>query len=131
MASFTRCTMIVSADLRSLAAFTSWTILRSVLSMARGRLLGRSCVSGSVPRQQARCKFLEGAAIDLALECHHLAQRVPVAHPAPAVELRLAGQVHPHALLVGGQAQEKPLLLLADTQRLAVGAHQPLRQTIT
>lgn len=68
MASLTRCTMMPSAAFRSLAEFTSWTILRSVLSML-GAL--SPC---SVPRQKARGQFLQGAAVDLALEGHHLSQ---------------------------------------------------------
>ena len=66
----------------------------------------------SVPGRQARGEFLEGTPVDLALEGDHLTQRVPVTDPAPAIELRFTGQIHPHPLLVGDQAQEKPFLAL-------------------
>merc|ERR1711991_669896 len=114
-----------NAALRSLAAFTSWTILRSVPSMLRG-----FPPDFSVPHRQPRREFFECATIDFALEGDHLPQRIPVTDPAPAIELRLAGQVHAHTLFGAGQAQQEPLLFLADAQRLAVRTHQALRQTI-
>src|SRR3989344_3467821 len=126
MASLTLSTMMPNAALRSLAAFTSWTILRSVPSMLRGFL-----PDFSVPHRQTRRKFFECATIDLALEGDHLPQRIPVTDPAPAIELGLAGQIHAYTVLGAGQAQQEPLLFLADAQRLAVGSHQALRQTIT
>src|SRR5690606_18830622 len=123
MASLTRCTMMARAAFRSWAAFTSWTILRSVFSISMA-------VSLSVPHRQARGQFLQGAAVDLTLEGDHLAEGIPVTDPAPAIEFRLAGQIHAYPGVIAEQAQQEPLLLLADAQRLAVGAHQALRQPV-
>src|SRR5690554_68647 len=76
------------------------------------------------------CQFSQGTAIYLPFERNDLPQWIPVADPAPAVELWLAGQVHAHAIFVGAQAQQEPFLLLADAYRLAVAANHTLWQAV-
>src|SRR5690554_663446 len=76
------------------------------------------------------CQFSQGTAIYLPFERNDLSQWIPVADPAPAVELRLAGQVHAHAVFIGIQAQQKPFLLLTNAYWLAVATHHTLWQPV-
>src|SRR5690606_25885461 len=64
---------------------------------------------------QSPAQLLERQPIDVALEVDDLANRVPVGHPAPGVELRLGPSIEADMVLLAHQAQQKPLLLLTDT----------------
>src|SRR5690606_4357737 len=75
-------------------------------------------------------KFLHEPTVDVAHEGDDLPQRIPVADPAPAIELGFGGPGHAHAFIGTGQTQQEPLLLLAHANRLGMAADQPLRQTI-
>src|SRR5690606_2283872 len=123
MASRTRRAIRSSATRRSGALFTSWTIRRRISSIA-----------GIPPLAlHHRYKFAQCAHIDAALEMHHLAHRVPVADPAPGIELRLATGSQVDRLFITDQSQQKPLLLLADTLPLVVLAtsQETTRQPVT
>src|SRR5690606_670911 len=110
MASRTRRAIRSSATRRSGALFTSWTIRRRISSIA-----------GIPPLAlHHRYKFSQRTHIDTALEMHHLAHRVPVADPAPGIELRLTTGGQVDRLLITDQSQQEPLLLLADTLSLIV-----------
>src|SRR5690625_487373 len=77
-----------------------------------------------------RGEFLHSPAVDFALEGHHLAEGIPVAHPAPVIELGLAPQVDPNLVILRQHAQQKPLLLLADADRTPAAPDQPLGEAI-
>src|SRR5690606_2065137 len=49
----------------------------------------------------------------------------------PAIEFGLGGLGHADPVVFAGQAQQEPLLLLTDTDRLGMAAYQPLRQPVT
>src|SRR3546814_5034558 len=71
-----------------------------------------------LPRDLARERrqVAQRAAIDAALEGHHVLQRVPEVHPAPEVELGLVGGVQAQVAFGAGELQQEPHLLLADAR---------------
>src|SRR6478672_2878131 len=74
-------------------------------------------------------ELTERAHVHRALEVDDLAHRFPVRHPAPLVELRLAGagKIEAHLAL---EAQQEPALLLPGAQRLLVAPHVARRQAV-
>src|SRR5690554_5408277 len=129
MTSRTRCTMMSSALCRSRALLTSCTMRRRASSMVT---FAGTMLSAADEFAVAHGELLHGAAIDLAFERHHLTQRVPVADPAPAVELRtVTAPGETHRVVLSQHSQQKPLLLLTDADRAAFDlAHQPFRQAV-
>src|SRR5258706_8499298 len=70
-----------------------------------------------------RTQLVQRTRVDPALEVDHFADRLPVIHPPPAVEFRLAGQVEAKLRLGMPQAPQGPALLLPDTQPLGIPPH--------
>src|SRR5260221_8332701 len=64
-----------------------------------------------------RTQPVQRTRVDPALEVDHLADRPPVIHPPPAVEIPLAGQVEAKLRLAMPQAQQATAPRLADTPR--------------
>src|SRR3546814_7033787 len=62
-----------------------------------------------LPRDLAceRRQVAQRAAIDAALEGHHVLQRVPEVHPAPEVELGLVGGVQAQVAFGAGELQQR------------------------
>src|SRR3546814_11570041 len=86
-------------------------------------LLPRTRVrDGLLPRDLARERrqMAQRAAIDAALEGHHVLQRVPEVHPAPEVELGLVGGVQAQVACGAGELQQEPHLFLADAHQIVV-----------
>src|SRR5258706_15016391 len=74
-----------------------------------------------IRRQAAgKCRptqLVQRTRVDPALEVDHFADRLPVNHPPPAVEFRLARQGEAKTRLRMPQAQQGPALPLPRTQR--------------
>lgn len=68
--------------------------------------------------------------VDTAFEGDHLAQRMPIVHPTPAVELRSIAAIQLDRLIVANQTQHEPHLFLTDANRFAVPADIPARQSV-
>src|SRR5678815_5494152 len=89
-----------------------------------------ACPLAASGYDQSWREFLECLSIHVTLEFDHLTDRVPVAHPAPIIELRLSRPRHTNTVVAGDHLQQKPLLLLAFEVRRRVVAPQPLRQPV-
>src|SRR3569832_1486700 len=81
-------------------------------------------------RAQQRREFTQRAHVHPAFERHHVANRVPITHPAPVVELGPLAQGEAHVGVVGQQTKQIPDLLLADAHGLVVLADEAARQTV-
>ena len=84
---------------------------------------------GDQPRKGRQ--VVQGADIDLALEGHHVLDRIPEIDPAPAVELGFLGQVQAQVAFLAVHPQQEPDLLLADAGRPRAPPHAARRQPIT
>ena len=74
------------------------------------------------PRQ--RRQLMQRPHVHRPLEIDDFLDRLPVVHPAPAIEFGLVGEIEADAGFVGCEPQQEPALLLPDAQRpLARGAH--------
>src|ERR1051325_4451122 len=86
---------------------------------------------GASGRRDEELELIEGAAINVALEGHHLLQRMPVVHPAPAFEFGARAPIESHLAFRCQETQREPFLLLADADRAARAAHVASRQAVT
>ncbi len=101
---------------------------------ARQTSIGQTGIARHPPRwaaeKQQRRQFVQRPPVDMALEGHHGAQRVPVIHPLPVVELGAFGQIQPHRFLAAQHPQQEPDLFLTDAGRLAAVPDQTLGQAV-
>src|SRR5258706_3373457 len=77
-----------------------------------------------------RTQLVQRTRVDPALEVDHFADRLPVIHPPPAVEFRLAGQVEAKLRLGMPQAQQVPALLLPDHKPPGIAPHEACGQAV-
>ena len=75
-------------------------------------------------------QLLERPTVNIALEGNNLAQGIPIAYPAPIIKLRTPAIVQADLAVAGTQAQQKPLLLLTNTQGLGIVPHQAGGQVV-
>src|SRR5262249_13170185 len=85
---------------------------------------------GRLGRKGETGQMAQRFGIDPALEIDDRAHRLPVADPAPAIELRLTGTGEIELHLVALHAEQEPALLLADARRLLIAADVARRQPI-
>src|SRR5580704_401060 len=75
-------------------------------------------------------QLVQRARIDRAFEVDDLADRLPVVHPAPAIEFGLGCGVESERHRLALQLQQEPVLLLTHTYRLYVSPHVARWQSI-